>query len=316
METNTTESTPVVAEAPASLLSQAGATENQITPDVAQSTETAPIEATAPIQPSTFDMNTVINPDGTFKADDWYSQIDPDLAESKILSRFKNIQTVAKSLDHAERLASKKVIQPKDMDEATSKQYYQELGVPETAEGYAFEAPEVPEGSVYDDSTDKWFAEKAIQAKIPKDVANELRNSFIERQISDNALSHQKAVEADAKYLLENENALNAKFPNKTHEVLAGAKRFLDAYGMTDQINGTPLANNAIFLEQMYNNSLAMGEDKLIDAGNLTGNTDTGSEMKSKLNAVTSDPAYTDLKHPDHANKVREFEALMNKIYK
>ena len=315
METNTTTvETPAVVtaptEAPASLLSQ---TEPQ-TPVTPVATPETPVES--PIQPSTFDMNTVINPDGTFKVTDWYKQIDPSLADSKTLERFKNIQTVAKSLDHAESLVSKKVIQPKDMDEATSKQYYEELGVPNSAEEYGFVPPaNLPDNVQYDDSNDKWFAEFAKEKNIPKDVATELKDAYSQRQESDISLNNQKSAEADARYLVDNENALNLKFPNKTHEVLAGAKRFLDAYGMTDSINGTPLASNAEFLEQMYNNSIAMGEDKLVDAVQATGNSDTGSENKAKLQSITENPAYVDKKHPDHPRLVREFEALMLMIH-
>jgi hypothetical protein len=202
-----------------------------------------------------------------------------------------------------------KVIPTKDMDEATLEAYRQAEGIPDSPEGYDFKPPPLPEGVEYDDSGDKWFANIAKEYNVSKDVANAIRNEFIQREIENGKLRMQQKADEQGRFLAENEVYLKEKYQDKYHHVLAGAKRFADTWGITEMIEGTPLANNAKFLERLYEGSLTLGEDRLIEAGR--GGTTTESQKNVLIQEIIEHPAYANAKDPLHKQKVREFNKIM-----
>ena len=50
-------------------------------------------------------------------------------------------------------------------------QFYQELGRPESAEGYTLEKPNIPSGMRYNDAAEKWFRERALARGLTQEQA-------------------------------------------------------------------------------------------------------------------------------------------------
>ena len=108
-------------------------------------------------------------------------------------------------------------IPSKDASAEEWKTYRSKMGIPDTAEGYAFDKPQLPEGMTYDPSLEKWFKEAAFNLGITSDAAKNLFKQFNDFQV--------KTWSAD----VEKAKAELAKRQEATQEAVAAAKTKLQA---------------------------------------------------------------------------------------
>jgi hypothetical protein len=94
-----------------------------------------------------------------------------------------------------------------------------ELGAVENPEDYGFSRPTLPEGMQYDEAMDKAFSQLFAKIGLPKDMANELRNAFIDSNIR----SHNDRVKAENEAFETEVNQFNTKYPGEQAAVMARA---------------------------------------------------------------------------------------------
>lgn len=117
----------------------------------------------------------------------WYSDIDESLLTDKI-QRFKSKEDLVKSYNEAQKLISQKGMQPPSEDASPEefKKFFQQIGAPESPDGYEYD---IPEGSFIDDGVLDTYKQAALEAgatpyqfKVMMDKVNEAIESDFQAQ--------------------------------------------------------------------------------------------------------------------------------------
>jgi len=178
------------------------------------------------------DFTAYFNDDGSF-ANALYDDLKEILGNefegkdySEMFKRAGNIQTFLRNAIKTKTAYDTKMdnIIQKPGDDATDVQMAEfrklllkELGAVERGEDYGFNEPTLPEGMIYDAGLDKFFSDLFAKVGMPKDVANEVRNAFIDLNIK----NHKERAEAENKAFGEAKDAFLAKYPGDKAAVIA-----------------------------------------------------------------------------------------------
>ena len=264
-------------------------------------------------------IDSVLNKDGSFK-EDWNKHLGiPELAESSILSNYKSLHTALKSLDHSQRLVGKKVLAPKDMDDATREEFYRSMGVPEKPEEYGFTPPqELPEGVMHDPQGDAWFAQTAKELNLPKDTAMALRDKYLEHLGGSVAKLREAQADAEGRTLAEADAKLTEMY-NGNEDLKNQA--IVKARNMVESVEGVKAEavsfinwNDPASIQFFANMADKLGNDKLADFS-TEGVAQSRKEMEMRVKEIMAQPAYLDLKAPDNPKLRAEYKQLMAKLY-
>lgn len=145
----------------------------------------------------------------------WMEQLKGDLKTNEILSKFDTFSDVAEEFLKIEGKRDRLVEIPgTESDEATKKEFWKKLGVPEMADGYEFEKPALPDGLKYDSESEKSFKQLADKLKLSKAQAKALFEFDVQRNIGA-ITAQQKAVQEQATASL---NALKKEWGDRFEE--------------------------------------------------------------------------------------------------
>lgn len=115
----------------------------------------------------------------------WRSTLPDDLRSHAGLSKFNDVNSLAKSFVEQEKIVLSPRL-PAPQANWTEKEYgelYAKLGRPEKPEGYNFKPLEnLPEGLTASPEQDKWFSEKAHKLGLTGPQATALREEFVNFQ--------------------------------------------------------------------------------------------------------------------------------------
>lgn len=256
-----------------------------------------------------------IGGDGALK-EGWTSMLSEDFREDATLKQFKTLEGLAGSMVNTKKMVGKKQVVGEFANDDDKADFYRQLGVPDEEGGYDFKAPEnMPEGVTYDDTADKWFANKAKELNLTKSQANELRKGFDSHMIEQNAVAQQSHNDSEEALLKEQDVELHKMYEGQEYDkAILGATKMADTLGLTDMLNASGLGANAQVIKNLYEASQSFGEDRLVAVKQANGDV-TVSEAKDKLADIQSNPAYLNIEAPDHKQLVRQATKLFQTIH-
>lgn len=258
---------------------------------------------------------SMIGEDGNF-VKDWHKLLaDETLHEDETLTRFKNVEALAKSYLHVRRQVpmDKMAVPNENSTDDDWEKWHEAGGRPPTAVDYNIKRPDdFPEEYWSDERANKWMDRFYKAGLNPKQVA------YLSGEYNADILEDVKAqVDIIKAYQQESQDSLfkrwGAAHDQKKHQgnyaVEKGTmgdedfkRRLLDL----PLEGGGRLGDSADFAE--YNANLG---GKFAEHGDIvTAKISTPDDIQAQINAEMAKPAYTDARHPDHKAIVKRVSLL------
>ncbi len=246
--------------------------------------------------------------DGAAVLPDWLKGInDPELQADKVLHRYKDIPTLAKSFSHAQReLSRDKVGLPgKDATPEDWKRFFVKAGLPETADLYKLGKPE--KGEVPAEFLSK-LAAKGFDLNILPDQMQKLLNWFAEEESSEMAA----ASEAQAEEQRKGMEKLQAKWGEGFQKEFRKAQRGLQHFATPEQmkhLEAMGLHQDPVMIELFNKVGASLKED--VFKGDVVATLGlTPDEARRKMNDMLSDPngPYLNGTHAGHQKAVEDYQ--------
>lgn len=285
------------------------------------SEETASVEETGNVATAESQAEAVTQETATTTSTDWKASLPDDIRESASLAKFDTIEGLAKSYVNAEKMiGADKIVIPKEGDADGYKAVMTKLGLPESAEGYGFTAPEsVPEGLQYSAEVDGKLATILHKNAIPKSAASGLRDDLI-ALVAEGGLTsveQTKAAEEAAAQAAQEADAALKKDWGEAYEQRAkiagmSINRNFSAESVA-AMEAAGLGNNPAILKDMYALGVRnQGEKELLGEAEML---DSPADLDAKIAKFESEnmAALTDVSHVGHAQAVKERNALYEK---
>ena len=241
---------------------------------------------------------------------DWKASLSDEVRADKSLENIKDIESLAKSYVHAQKLVGADKI-PVPNKFATDKDWdavYSKLGRPETADGYKYN---LPEDQKVDEEGLKVFSEHAHKLGLLPTQAEGMVKFY-------NDMRSKELAAADTTALAARENAMNEL---KTEYGQAYDQKTAKAYNLVQEHfpkgimnlnleDGTKIGDHPAMIRAMVSIAEKMGEDNIVQASGP--NYQTPKELEKNIASITGDPksAYCDKNHPNHAMAVEEVTDL------
>ena len=242
---------------------------------------------------------------------DWRSSLPDELKNDATLQNFKDIESLAKTVVHQQKVLGSRIPIPKTDEEKT--ELYSKLGRPETSEQYQINIPDTHKTYFQDENVTQ-FKNVAHQIGLNNDQVNAL----IDYQMStiDNDKSQEPsrmAVERD-----NTENALKKEWGYEYDKNIRAAQRAVDVYGDDEikQLMTTEAGNHPAVIKMFARLGSEVTEDM---AKNTQNNTLAVSPLdaQSEIDSIYSNPthAYHNATHKDHKNAVEYMKQLHEKRF-
>jgi hypothetical protein len=190
------------------------------------------------------------------------------------------------------------------------REFFGKLGVPETPDGYKFEAPEGFDG--YDADTAKEFAKIAHDANLPPDAAKALHDWYVGRVAEGGKQAAEKAAEKAAKYEAGLTKLLGQARGEKAAQIGEAARFVFGEEGVNWLIEQGE-GNNPVLAEAMLKvYPLIASDDGNAMAARGAAGTLTPSEAQGEIERLMGDlkSPYWDSKHPNHKSTVQRVRRL------
>lgn len=244
--------------------------------------------------------------------ENWKEALSDDIKSDPSLSSIMDIQSLAKSYIHGQKMIGKdKIIIPDKFatDEDWTK-VFQKLGVPDSPDKYEFKAPEN-----MDEDFVKGFKELAVKNGIlPRqaDKLFEFYNAHVEKVISTNETENKRAFE-------ESVNGLKKEWGQAYERKLQAASGLFNQVADEDSkkvINESGLGNNPAVIKLFAKIAEQMGEDKFVNANNIGSIGLTPAEAQQKINEIygNMDHPYYNKSHPSHKDALNEMTKLFEAV--
>ncbi len=161
----------------------------------------------------------------------WYDNVPEEYRENQSITSLKDkdFNEFVKDYVNKDGLVGRKgIILPKDGDEADTSRFYNELGRPETADGYETPELEVPEEvkQFVDTTRVEGFKQLAHKYGLSEDQYKGIVTEFMQQEIGGVKQSYDDQV-AKAN---ETKTTLRNEWGEKTDERIAGAQKIIDAF--------------------------------------------------------------------------------------
>lgn len=240
----------------------------------------------------------------------WKDSLPEDLRAEKALESIQDVQGLAKSYVHAQKMigTDKIPVPNKYATEEDWQAVYAKLGRPENADGYEFNFDENTE---VDENALKNFKEAAHKYGLLPQQAQGIMNFYNEMTqnfMSDvNSKSEQARMNAEQSLKKE----WGPAYDNKLNQAGAIANKYLDKDFMDVTLSdGTRLGDHPGFVKAFANIAGDLGEDKLVQA---TGpQYMTPAEIDKQIATLQQNgSAYWSKNHPGHAAAVQEVQDLL-----
>lgn len=229
-----------------------------------------------------------------------------DLAKEKTFEKFKDgsVADLGKSyLELQKQMGQPKVgVPPADADDATKAEFYKQLGVPETTEGYGFAKPEnMPDGMEYNEEDAKKWAEFFKENNIPADMANTIRDQYMTQMFE----MHGAQAEAQTAAATALDESFTKEFGENKQQAVQQVKDVLTKAipdEATRQNMEQALSNEALLalamVDRHYKKEYGQSDTLTNDpASPASGNVDN---MRDEARKMMSSDAYRDTMHKDH----------------
>jgi len=278
----------------------------------------APTQQVNPSQ-NTADSN-IVNADGTLK-DNWWESFDSTKEEGTMLKNFKTLEGLAKSFSNTKRMVGKPFDPTNFPDEASKKEFYEKLGVPETAEGYQLQKPDgFPEDMEFNQEQVNWFQNISKKYNLTKEQAQGVQNEYFNMmatanqsaQSEMNEVIKQQREELSKEWGEEGSTSWNANLEQAQKAI----KAFSDISGrnVAEDIKSIGLDNNPTLFRLLSQIGANVGEKELAGVG--TGNLSmTKEQAQNEYNSLLKDKALFNKHDPEHDQKIKRKSELMRIIH-
>ena len=254
-----------------------------------------------PISVAVENTGSVASGETSFNGPEWMSGLPDDLRESKSLSKFKDVENLARGYVNAQKLIGREQIHMPKTDEEFM-DVYARLGCPSDVSGYnipldtLFPDNDTLQSAMGDDL--KVFLPMAKEAGLNNKQAALIFGKYVEHI---KGLATQRDTQINAE-MTRAEAALKAEYGEQTDTKLAFANRALSALGdkeLITAITDSGLGRNPAFIKMMVKvgemHAEELGIDKTGSSGLMSPN-----DLSRAISELQAHPAYLDASHPEH----------------
>ena len=242
---------------------------------------------------------------------DWRSSLPDDLRNDATLQNFKDVESLAKTVVHQQKVLGSRIPIPKTDEEKS--ELYTKLGRPESGEAYDFTIPDTHKSHFNEDQV-KEFRNVAHQIGLNNDQTKAL----IDFQVKsvDHELQRQSTDLTVTKQATE--DTLKKEWGYDYDKQVRNAQRALQVYGNEElnQLMNTEAGNIPAVIKLFARLGSEVTEDM---AKNTQNNSLATSPLdaQSEIDNIFSDPkdAYHDNMHKDHTNRVEYMRQLHEKRF-
>ena len=243
---------------------------------------------------------------------DWKVSLSDDVKADKSLENIKDINALAKSYIHAQKMVgSDKIPVPnKYATEDDWNAVYEKLGRPKTADGYKFD---LPQDKQVDEVSLKEFSSQAHKLGLLPSQAQGMVKFYNEITAKSLQDADNKALAARETSTKELKQEWGQAFDQKVSQAATlaksvGATELLD----TNLADGTKLGDHPVMIKAFAELANKMGEDSIVQASGPTYL--TPNQIEKQIGELTqTDSAYWDKNHTNHEAAVQEVLALREK---
>ena len=243
---------------------------------------------------------------------DWKVNLSDDVKADKSLENIKDINALAKSYIHAQKMVgSDKIPVPnKYATEDDWNAVYEKLGRPKTADGYKFD---LPQDKQVDEVSLKEFSSQAHKLGLLPGQAQGMVKFY-------NEITAKSLQDADSKALAARETStkeLKQEWGQAYNQKVSQAATLAKSVGATELLDtnladGTKLGDHPVMIKAFAELANKMGEDSIVQASGPTYL--TPNQIEKQIGELTqTDSAYWDKHHPNHQASVDEVLALREK---
>lgn len=243
---------------------------------------------------------------------DWKVSLSDDVKADKSLENIKDINALAKSYIHAQKMVgSDKIPVPnKFATEDDWNAVYEKLGRPKTADGYKFD---LPQDKQVDEVSLKEFSSQAHKLGLLPNQAQGMVKFY-------NEITAKSLQDADSKALTARETStkeLKQEWGQAFDQKVSQAATLAKSVGATELFNanmadGTKLGDHPVMIKAFAELANKMGEDSIVQASGPTYL--TPNQIEKQIGELTqTDSAYWDKNHINHQAAVSEVLALREK---
>ena len=243
---------------------------------------------------------------------DWKVSLSDDVKADKSLENIKDINALAKSYIHAQKMVgSDKIPVPnKYATEDDWNAVYEKLGRPKTADGYKFD---LPQDKQVDEVSLKEFSSQAHKLGLLPSQAQGMVKFY-------NEITAKSLQDADSKALTARETStkeLKQEWGQAFDQKVSQAATLAKSVGATELFNanmadGTKLGDHPVMIKAFAELANKMGEDSIVQASGPTYL--TPNQIEKQIGELTqTDSAYWDKNHINHQAAVSEVLALREK---
>ena len=268
------------------------------------------------VTPEVSTDNTVLSGDPKTEtpetSTDWKVNLSDDVKADKSLENIKDINALAKSYIHAQKMVgSDKIPVPnKYATEDDWNAVYEKLGRPKTADGYKFD---LPQDKQVDEVSLKEFSSQAHKLGLLPGQAQGMVKFY-------NEITAKSLQDADSKALAARETStkeLKQEWGQAYNQKVSQAATLAKSVGATELLDtnledGTKLGDHPVMIKAFAELANKMGEDSIVQASGPTYL--TPNQIEKQIGELTqTDSAYWDKHHPNHQASVDEVLALREK---
>lgn len=185
----------------------------------------------------------------------------PEIKNAKDLPTFiKNHMNLVKKIGEKTEGLIKKPSEQSTPEEIA--EYRKAMGVPESADQYQFERPQLPDGMVFDENMEKEVREVFHKLNISAEAAKELYNWY-----NNYELELAKQIEASSKKMVENTISELKKPENWGSDYDKNVEITKQAYnrlGLDELAKLTGFGDHPAFIKYAYNLSKVISDDVII----------------------------------------------------
>ncbi len=243
---------------------------------------------------------------------DWKVNLSDDVKADKSLENIKDINALAKSYIHAQKMVgSDKIPVPnKYATEDDWNAVYEKLGRPKTADGYKFD---LPQDKQVDEVSLKEFSSQAHKLGLLPGQAQGMVKFY-------NEITAKSLQDADSKALAARETStkeLKQEWGQAFDQKVLQAATLAKSVGATELLDtnledGTKLGDHPVMIKAFAELANKMGEDSIVQASGPTYL--TPNQIEKQIGELTqTGSAYWDKNHMNHQAAVQEVLALREK---
>jgi len=252
-------------------------------------------------------------PAGAPDESNWYDTLPQDMRDDQNITKFDSVEAMGKSWLNAQRLIGADKIPMPQTDEDWGNTFNR-LGRPEEASGYEVNIPEGIEVSAENQTK---FLEFSHKIGLNQKQVQEFVDWDIEQK-STATEAHDSATESATNEAISGlKSEWGAAFDQNVGIANRAINEFVNetelSFLQDNSIDGVKLADHPVMVKLFANVGKGMMESgKLEGVGSEQAM--TPNEMQEKANTLMSNKAYTDNRHPEHKQLVRQVTQLFEQM--